>query len=263
MFLLPSKKKWNHLYAGTPHHLFSIVTWGASGSKWLAKTLNAHPEVYCQHAINTTWSAFSKSKFLDGLDYLRILSLSGSSNAFAGDVHGISREKIPEIRAVLKDKFSSAVIIREPISRIQSNLALAESSNYKGWNIRYVYKIIFKKKLKLIEKTPKSLSFIHFANLLNAIIEEKQLNCPIFQMEKFTKESAYLGKIFDCISNGKIKVSPTWVNEVIQFKKSNSHLQQQKSELDSWQMEVVRKIVEPKAWELYADLGYPIPSFID
>jgi hypothetical protein len=31
---------------------------------------------------------------------------------------------------------------------------------------------------------------------------------------------------------------------------------------DGWVIEAIRQIVTPRAWELYAGFGYPVPSFI-
>ena len=31
--------------------------------------------------------------------------------------------------------------------------------------------------------------------------------------------------------------------------------------LDDWQIDALRKIVSPRAWELYSELGYPLPGF--
>ena len=42
------------LDAGSCDRLFAVVSWGAAATMWLAKTLNAHPEMLCLHAGTDT-----------------------------------------------------------------------------------------------------------------------------------------------------------------------------------------------------------------
>jgi hypothetical protein len=75
---------------------------------------------------------------IDGIRYIHLIELMVQSYEVAGDVHGISRDPIPEIRETLGERFKAAVLIREPLKRFASQLAFFESkSKPQVWDVRY------------------------------------------------------------------------------------------------------------------------------
>ena len=104
--------------------LFSVISWGCAATAWLAAVLNRHPDIYCVHDANHSWHVLGNIEKLDGVPYLRIIGKQGHAHAAAGEVHGVSRHLVSECRRTFGDKFNAAVVVREPISRIYSQLAL-------------------------------------------------------------------------------------------------------------------------------------------
>src|SRR3954447_10210285 len=85
-------------------HLFAVVCRGSSGSHWLAKVLNAHPEILCLHSAREKLVDPPATKHLRlnvpsvecrDLSYLERLLYLGDEYAAVGDVHGISYALIP------------------------------------------------------------------------------------------------------------------------------------------------------------------------
>ena len=115
-----------HAYARGvgPTQTFALISWGAAATTWLSRVLDSHPEIFCAHALNDVWHRFGDSqrwtwlgggKCLDGLRYLRILSVYGYFYRVVGDVHGVSRHEVPSLREAYGKYFNAAVLVREPI----------------------------------------------------------------------------------------------------------------------------------------------------
>ncbi len=246
-----------------PPHLFAVISWGIAATSWLAWALNSHPDIFCVHAANHFWSKLGGAARLDGLDYLRVIGSQGSAHIAAGDVHGVSRTTVPEISGLLNGDFSCAVLVREPISRLYSQLALFEKfKQFESWNIDYLDEVI-EQKLTLPDRSYGTRLFVHGVSMLNAILEEQEI-APIYRSEDLTTDSEKLCRFVSHITSGKVNADIDWAIACISRGKTNSHIagQKQKRALESWQIDVIRAIVEPQAWDIYSSLGYPIPDFI-
>jgi len=122
-----------------PPQMFAVVTWGCAASSWLATVLNRHPDIYCVHAANHLWHVLGRFERLDGVPYLRIVGSQGHACLAAGCVHGVSRHLIPECRRSFGNRFNATVVVREPIPRLHSQLALFQQfAGVQAWNIDYV-----------------------------------------------------------------------------------------------------------------------------
>jgi hypothetical protein len=251
----------------SPPHIFAVVTWGCAASSWLARALNSHPDIFCVHAENSLWSVLGEARYLDGAEYLTVVGCQGCTHTAAGDVHGVSRHTVPEIKAEFGEQFSCAVVVREPISRLHSQLSLFKKRQHlRSWNLDYLEDTI--KKLALPNDSYPTHLFVHGANMLNAIVEE-HLIAPVYRSEDLTSNPEILCKFVDHITNGKIEADLPWATTSVSREKLNAHsesavrsLNPESSNLEDWQMETIRKVVLPQAWELYQKLNYPIPNFI-
>lgn len=245
-------------------HLFGVVTWGCAASRWLARTLNAHPDVFCVHELNAEIAALGDTERLDGPSYLELLGVQGHGYAAAGDVHGISRAGTRSAKEILGAKVSFAVLIREPESRLASQLALFRlAAEYPVWNVDYVDSIVRERDVPLPDSSYESRLVVHGANMLNAICEETEIG-PVYRMEDVTASPEHLDELLGYLTDGHVTSTPEWRSSALQIRPSNRHRAQDgRSTLTPWEREVVRRVVRPQAWALYAGLGYEPPDWLD
>jgi hypothetical protein len=242
--------------------LFAVVSWGCAATAWLATVLNRHPDIYCVHAANLHWNVLGNCEKLDGARYLRIIGSQGHAHVAAGSVHGMSRHLVPECRRTFGEKFNAAVVVREPIERIQSQLALYDDfAGIRIWDVDYLDAVIARTRIALAPGDYQSRLFVHASNMLNAILDEREVG-KIYRSEDLTSNSETLGEFVEEITRGKVSPMSGWLQSAIQTSKVNVHARRRPHrDLDSWQIEVIRKVVDPRAWELYETLGYARPEF--
>jgi len=168
--------------------LFCVVSWGCAATAWLATVLNRHPDIYCVHAANVGWHALGDCEMLDGARYLRIVGSQGHAHIAAGDVHGVSRSRVAECRHLFGDKFNTAVVIREPISRLHSQLALYQDfEGLRVWDVDYLDAVLTRTGIVLAPGDYESRLFVHAANMLNAILEEHEVG-RVYRCEDLTSD---------------------------------------------------------------------------
>jgi len=243
--------------------LFAIISWGCAATAWLATVLNRHPDIYCVHEANQAWHVLGNVARLDGIDYLRVIGKQGHSHLAAGDVHGVSRHLVPECRRTFGDKFNAVVLLREPISRLHSQLALyRDFEGIKAWNLEYLDAVLARTGIVLAPGDYPSRLFVHAVNMLNAVLEEREVG-TIYRAEDLTSNPDVLGAFVEEITRGCVSPTAEWLESALQTKKVNIHAgRHPRCELSDWQIGVIRKIVDPRAWEAYEALGYARPGFV-
>ena len=242
--------------------LFTVVSWGCAATAWIAAVLNRHPDIYCVHAANSFWHVLGNCEKLDGVPYLRLIGSQGHAHSAAGGVHGVSRHLVPECRQSFGDTFNAAVVVREPISRLHSQLALyRDFEGFRAWDVDYLDAVLARAGIVVAPEDYQSRLFVHAVNMLNAVLEEREVG-RIYRSEDLTSISEVLGEFVEEITRGKVSPASEWLLSAIQTKKVNVHSgQESRHALNGWQIEVVRKVVDPRAWELYESLGYARPEF--
>jgi len=242
--------------------LFYVVSWGCAATAWLATVLNRHPDIYCVHAANLHWHVLGDCEKLDGARYLRVIGSQGHAHIAAGGVHGVSRHLVPECRRSFGDKFNAAVVVREPIARLQSQLALYKDfEGTRAWELDYLDAVLSRTGIKIAREDYHSRLFVHAANMLNAILDERAVG-TIYRSEDLTSNGEVLGQFIEEITRGRVSPGSEWLDSAIHTKKVNIHAGRHPlRELDDWQMDVIRRVVDPRAWELYEGLGYARPEF--
>lgn len=240
------------------NQLFAVVTWGCAATTWLAKALNSHPEILCLHAGTNALNTFHQS-VEDSVQYFRVLIHLGHGYAAVGDVHGLPRWDIPKLKEAFGPRFNAAIVVREPIARLRSQMALYEQfRGLNAWDLSYVESLIDSK--NIAAESEESRMFVHAANMLNAVTEEISYG-RIYKTEEITTNpdclSALVGEIAGC------KVDTHWLETCIGAKKVNTHANDATlSTLTDWQTEVVGAVVRPEAWKIYSELGYATPDFV-
>jgi len=247
--------------------LFTIICWGCAATKWLSKTLNSHPEIFCLHALNNKW--FSTNKFasenvIDGIDYLYVIAKLADVYKAAGDVHGVSRHHVPELRRVLGDKFNAVVVVREPLPRLKSQISLFQYQKRqqypKLWNVDYIDDVIKNKCVTLPNYDYEHKLFVHGVNMLNAITEEVNVG-KIYRSEDLTTNQSMLGEFIEEITHGKVTTDNELLSKMVETDRVSRH-KGKEIEFEDWQIDVIKKVVEEKSWELYSKLGYSKPNFL-
>ena len=239
--------------------LFAVISWGAAATRWLAKTLDSHPEMLCLHAGSGAIASFGRP--IDATDYYRALTILGHGYLAAGDVHGISRHDVPALRQAFGDRFQAVVLVRDPIARLHSLMALYDQfRGVGGWDLSYLDDLVANKHLTPPD-SEQSRMFIHAANMLNAIVEERAVG-RVYKTEDLTSSAETLAALVRELSGGNIEPTAEWLAAGLQLRRLNEHARGGERALTDWQREVVRVVVAEDAWRVYAQLGYAVPSFV-
>jgi hypothetical protein len=214
------------------------------------------------HAANHHWHVLGNCEKLDGARYLRIIGSQGHAHVAAGGVHGISRHLVPECRRIFGNQFNAAVVVREPLARIRSQMALhRDFEGLQVFDLGYLDAILDRTGIALEPGDYQSRLFVHAANMLNAVLEEREVG-RIYRCEDLTSDTDMLGEFVDQITRGKVSPDFQWLNSALETKRVNVHAGRYPShELDDWQVDVIRRVVVPQAWDLYEGLGYARPEF--
>ena len=243
--------------------LFSVVSWGCAATDWLAMTLNSHPDIFCMHCANMAWQKFGGAPPLDGWKYLRVVSTSGRGYKACGDVHGISRDQIADLREKLGRSFNCAIVVREPLPRLRSQLALFEESAFRvAWNVDYVQQFI-DAGVRLPEDNILNRLFLHGVNMLNSVIQEDTV-ASIWRSEDLTSDPARLTEFIEELTGGNVEVEAEWASRAVRRPRSNVHGASADAPrpFEPWQMEAIKGVVDPAAWSIYERLGYSRPDFV-
>jgi len=254
------QRRW--LEASPLPNLFAIVSWGCAGTNWLARTLDAHEDIFCVHAVNHVWRTFAKARTDDDFGYLRILAVQGWTYPAVGDVHGIRRDEVPKLRAVLGDAFEAAVLVRDPLPRLASQIGLFVRAGYVGWgDLSHVDEVAASNGIDPAKLSRVQRHFIHAVLCLNAITEEREIG-RVFRMEDVTTDPDALSELVRLVTCGQVDPPSGWANRMIKTKPAASHrLSSQR--FGEWEKDIIRRCVTGEAWEAYRSLGYSPPNFVN
>jgi len=257
MSLTPFQKDVLNIYP--PPRLFAVVSWGCAGTAWIARVLNSHPDIFCVHSAATFWRTFAEAPQIDGKEYMRLLGAQGFSHKVAGDVHGVSRSSINSIEKEFGSSFRKAVVVRDPVPRVRSQLALmARLKNYKEWDVDYVDAAARNLDMDPTNWTNDDRLKFHAVNMLNAIEEEKNIN-PIFRIEDLSSNQSTFLEFFSHLTDG-LPIPNWWLKYIDELQSINSHNNRTKSANWDINNKLLRSVVSQQAWEEYRKLGYDIPN---
>ncbi len=246
----------------THPRLFAVVSWGAAGTHWLSKVLNAHPQVLCLHSTVTTWSKVCGNPRVDDLRYLEVIRRTGRGYGLAGDCHGISAASIETIRNKWGNRFRSAVVVRHPMPRIASLWSLATKLGFHHYDLDYRFlRSVTPPKLKWV-KTEEHLFFVHAARMPNNVITESTV-APTYKMESLTTDQDEVRRLLRHLSGEELDFDPATLEAVFSQKVvSHSGSEAPKDNraifesLPDWQQEIFTAVFDPEARVIYESLGY-------
>jgi hypothetical protein len=190
-----------------------------------------------------------------------MLAMASGGYLAIGDVHGISRTEIPALRAALGEMFGCAVVVREPLDRLRSQLALFRQHDFKGWgDLRYVEPIAEAAGIAPVSVSVEQRHFIHGASMLNAILEERELS-RIFRSEDLTRDPGVLCELVRELTHGSVSSTLEWAEAAMAISPANRRARSEIPTLGGWEMNILRRCVKPAAWDAYRALGYPAAIF--
>ena len=196
---------------------------------------------------------------IDGLQYMRFFRWLSGYRA-AGDIHGVAAHTVPEIRRSLSDKFGCGILVREPVARLHSALSLfSQRSHTRAWNVDYVHRFL-DNGVNIPKDIYENRLVLHGINSLNNIETENKI-APVWRQEDLTSDAVVLARFVYDLTGIEIAADSDWIRAAIGMPRVNAHAQSP-AKFEDWVLEAMRKIVRPRAWELYAELGYPTPSFV-
>lgn len=244
--------------------LFSVISWGCAATHWLARALDSHADIFCVHAGNFSWNQYGRAPYLDGPEYLQVIGQMGCSYAAAGDVHGVNIRTIEAARGSFGGRFGCAIVVREPIARLYSQIALFKANLHtRAWNVDYVQQFIEQGVTLPVDNYENRLT-LHGISMLNSIVTE-QATARVWRCEDLTTKADALAEFSSEITGGCIPIDLSWASAAVGSPRVEQHASSNPTraerQLDDWQIDALRKIVSPRAWELYSELGYPLPGF--
>ena len=83
----------------------------------------------------------------------------------------------------------------------------------------------------------------------------------IFKTEDLTTNYQDFKDFVKEITNDTVIVDDEQFSQIMKIKKVNVH-KKQDFKFEDWQIDIIKKVVQEKAWKMYAKLGYQIPEFI-
>jgi hypothetical protein len=240
------------------NQVFAVISWGCAATKWLAKALNSHPEILCLHAGNIAMARLGIP--MDSIQYLTFLSNLGDGYIAVGDVHGLSTTEVSKVRGTFGSRFNAVIVVREPIARLRSTLALYRHRRLEAPEFSHAESLIAHKNIRA--KSEESKMFVHAVDMLNVVMEENSSG-TIFKAEDLTANPNTLAALTAEITGGQIGMNQEWLKTCIGLKKVNAHAEGEAAGLNEWQVDVMRKVVRPETWRIYQELGYVPPPFVD
>ncbi|HSF50215.1 MAG TPA: hypothetical protein VLA74_05575, partial [Nitrososphaeraceae archaeon] len=138
-----------------------------------------------------------------------------------------------------------------------------KNKQYKFFDVEYVDNIISRKKIYLPKIDYEHKLFVYGVNFLNSIEQEVGFNCgKIFRMEDLTSDTKYLKSLIEEISSGVLSADDELLAKMIKTSPTNKRTSKEKIEFKDWEIDVIKKVVDDKAWKLYSELGYDRPDFL-
>lgn len=253
--LTPFQAAISEMYA-TPR-LFGVVTWGAAGSHWLAATLNRIPDLLCLHDGRYPLRLLHGGEPVDEVAWFRMLDILGSGHLAAGDVHGIDRARVPQLRETFGERIAFSVVVRAPRPRLASQFRLfRQHARFGAWDVSWAREIADRHALDLPDREDATLLDVHGINMLNAIVEEVRVG-PIFRMEDLVSDPAALGRLVDHLTGGEVRPGPGLLETLVERPPTNAHGDAaEPAPFAPWHQDTLDALLLPEARRAYLALGY-------
>jgi hypothetical protein len=261
-------------------NLFAVISWGTAGTHWLARLLNAHPDVLCVHnlrnkvessqlLLRNRWSRIAWRRVVGSRRYLRLIRNEGRAYRCAGDVHGVPARDVEDLATCFGERIRFAVLTRHPVTRVRSFVNLNERV---GSGIdRPVLAVHLLRQLgrEACEAmgSRRRLYFLYGVLQVLRVIEEQRVG-PIFTLERLTTERDEVNRLLRHLSQGELAFDPETL-EASYSQPTISHSPTKQTDdpaqvfasFEPSEQATFRQFLLPEARKLYEELGYDL-SFL-
>lgn len=247
--------------------------WGGAGSRWLARLLNSHRDILCLHSPQLP--RFDESSSEDELEVIRHFFDAGRhGHPVIGFTHGISLDWKDEIEAEFRAWLRCFVIVRHPIKRIRSVVALCrrhQAELGENWEQQTVaaWQPIAEEFVETgagaVPTDFRFLSHLYACKMVTAIREELKSNYPIFRIEDLGAEVSEVRRLLGHIS-AELEPMPEETLAYMQSLTVGSHAGSAKSATEIWHSwaedfkDAFRRMVPNEILSEYQRLGYVFPE---
>lgn len=186
-------------------HGFLGYCWGAAGSQWLSRVLNAHPDILCIHTPK--FPRIDGSDRRDVIDVLAHFFLSDEyAHPYVGFTHGVSIDWKEQIEERFTGLLTSFVLVRHPVPRVRSVIALYRAHSRvlgEAWKDETVaswmpildeYHSVIPGSVRLDFRF---LSFLYGCKMVTAIDQEQGTGYRIFRVEDLSSHSEALPDLIE------------------------------------------------------------------
>lgn len=208
-------------------HVFAVTVSGPARPAWLAKALNAHPEILCFSNWSSAWKEFDPPIEFEEVAYAFLL-ICATNQAYAavGDVQGFPKAAIPVVAEVFSRSgqrfggagFSSAVVVADP---------LRAASAHAGGPVEA-------------------------GNLLNEIVDDVQLGA-VYRLEDLEQNAEALAEFVHFISGERVSVDEPWLDTAFALAAEEAP---PAAGVEALQLKELEGVLSDDARSCYEALGY-------
>jgi hypothetical protein len=251
-------------YSDELPNAFAIISWGCTATRWLAKVLNGHSDILAVHHFPFHMLDLPDAQRPSEVELIEYLRALGVGYELVGDVHGFPLAAVPKITDRLGDRFRACGLVREPLPRLRSLMALYEryGSDIQSWGgLEYVRALPGFADIRTYINSDDRLMFVHGANMLNTVVDEIAQLPRVYRYEDITTNPGALVEMTRELSGGRILLDHDFSTRALAVRRTNDHSRGATVawRVEPWKLAVLRAIVSEEAWRVYADLGYVAP----
>lgn len=254
--------------------LFIGYCWGSAGTRWLAKLLNAHPDIFCLHA--PIFPRFNHVALKDSLEIVGALFHGkglGHPYSHVGLTHGVSLEWHSHFVHHF-EQVRGFITIRHPIPRIHSTYShnmVPGVAKAKQADAEFISNLMkYHERLetlsgKIFPKDYEALSFYHGCGMVNAIVSEVASGLPLFKYEDLTTDYRMVQHLLRIISDDHLDMGQSLIERIQQTPVGTraGRVQDKSPRLihESWnevQREAFHWLVTKESIGLYRKAGYEL-----
>jgi hypothetical protein len=221
------KQMWSNLFHGSTSpssgsRFFVGYCWGGAGSTWVARLLNAHPDILCMHA--PILPRFDHMEFEDAQELLSFFFEGELDNyPFLGFTHGVSIQWAGRLEEQYGSRLRSFVLIREPVARLrsvvalQSHLARDRDEGYQRAMIERwlpIWNQLCERSGRDLPRDYRSMSFYYAVKMLNEIEAETETGYPIFRLEDLVSKVGAVYELFAHVAPGAIRMAKGQIRRI-------------------------------------------------
>jgi hypothetical protein len=253
--------------------LFLTFCWGAAGTTWLARLLNAHPDIFCMHA--PMLPRFDHSQLAEStevVDHVFGDASLGGGYPIVGFTHGFATEWYEALTQRYGARLRCLALTRHPIRRIQSTFNLYISMEHRlasepTWRRMFeeTYQRLRLWAPRAFPDDFESLAFYYACTMVNSITWEQRQSFPLFRLEDLLTSEAAVQQVVGHVSDGACQLPPDVIRQM-QGTVVHSHGTQRLSPRDTYagwppaRRRAYHTLVAGAAVDAYRRLGYELPD---